>query len=456
VSHNFDLVLRHAQLPGGNTADVGVVDGRYSEIAPQLGRSDNDIDCRGERLLPGLHDHHIHLLATAARLQSVDVSDCTDPEAILSALRAQAAQTAPGDWVRAIGFDERTGGIPDRYQLDVWLPSHPLRMQDRTGALWVLNSIGLGLLGGGGLWPEAVEMDAGGKPTGRIWRGDDWLRTRIGGQPPSLRPLSQQMARYGVTTVTDAGASNGPDEAAILASAKRSGDLCQRLILMGREDLPASDGYQLGPVKLLFDERSLPGLDAIAARITMARSIGRAVAAHCVTEAELLIYLAALEAAGGARPGDRIEHGSLIPHSLIADIAEAQIIVVANPGFIARRGDRYRAEIDPLDLPNLHRLASLARAGISLLAGSDAPYGLANPWVAIRAAMHRKTSSGAVLGPDEALSDVQALALFSANCPIQIGNRAGCMLIDRDWTQLMSDVENPNPVRVALIDGQLA
>jgi hypothetical protein len=32
-----------------------------------------------------------------------------------------------------------------------------------------------------------------------------------------------------------------------------------------------------------------------------------------VTEAELVFFLAALEAAGGAQDGDRIEHGSLIP-----------------------------------------------------------------------------------------------------------------------------------------------
>jgi predicted amidohydrolase YtcJ len=455
VSRAFDLVLRQAQLPDGSVADVGVADGRFAEIAPTLARLDNDIDCSGKLILPGLHDHHIHLLATAARLQSVDLSGCTDSDVIVTALRAKATETAPGNWVRAIGYDERAVGIPDRRMLDTWLAHRPLRLQDRTGALWVLNGAALALIGDGP-WPDAVETDATCQPTGRVWRGDDWLRGRIGNQAPSLGLLSQQLARWGVTAVTDAGANNGPDEAAIFATAIRNGELRQMLTLMGREDLPAADNYRLGPVKLLFDERALPELDDIVARIKTARAMDRPVAAHCVTEAELVTYLAALEQAGGACAGDRIEHGSMIPHSLIADIAQARLTVVANPGFIARRGDRYLAEVEPVELPNLQRLASLSAGGIALWGGSDAPYGPANPWVAIRAAMHRETPSGALLGASEALSGEAALALFTGNRPIQTGVAADCCIVDPDWAGHLPNDEDGCPVQFALVGGQMA
>jgi predicted amidohydrolase YtcJ len=455
VSRTFDLVLRQVQLPDGRIADVGLVGSRFSEIAPKLRPSDNDIDCDGGLLLPGLHDHHIHLLAAAAQLQSVDLSACNDLGAIMSALRAQAKNIAPGDWVRAIGYDERTAGLPDMEMLDTWLLDRPLRLQDRTGALWVLNSLAWGCIGQGP-WPDAVETDGQGHPTGRIWRGDAWLRGKIGSFPPPLHPLSQQLARWGVTAVTDAGAQNGPEEAAILSAALRCGDLCQELTLMGREDLPASADYQLGPVKLLFDERALPEIDSIAARIRVARALGRAVAAHCVTEAELLTYLAALDQAGGARAGDRIEHGSMIPRSLVADIAQARLTVVANPGFIAGRGDRYRTEMDAFDLPNLHRLSSLTSAGITLLAGSDAPYGPANPWIAIRAAMLRKTAAGFNLGSQEALTIDAARALFSGYNSIQAGARADCFVVARDWALHVRECDIPNPVFLSLVGGALA
>ena len=454
MSSAFDIVLRQAQLPDHSVADVGISDGRFAAIEPKLGRCDDDIDCRGKLLLPGLHDHHIHLLATAARAQSVELSGCADANAIVTALRAKASEIESGEWVRAVGYDERIAGMPDRHMLDTWLADRPLRLQDRTGALWVLNSAGVALIGTAH-WPDSVERDANGESTGRIWRGDDWLRQQIGNDPPSLGPLSQQLARWGVTAVTDAGANNGPDEAAILSAALRSGALRQKLFLMGREDLPESCDYLLGPVKLLFDERALPALDCIVACIKVARTLGRRVAAHCVTEAELLTYLAALEHAGGAWKGDRIEHGSLISQSLIADIADARLTVVANPGFIARRGDRYLAEMDPVDLPNLHRLRTLLIEEVTVLGGSDAPYGPANPWVAIRGAMFREIPSKVVLGASERLSAGAALALFASGRSIQVGEVADCCVADKDWAAQLREVGEPNPVQFTVIGGEL-
>ena len=63
------------------------------------------VDAAGGALLPGLHDHHVHLMAMAAARDSVDVGT-----AGLAALR-----TAPGDdWVRAVGYHESIAGPLDR------------------------------------------------------------------------------------------------------------------------------------------------------------------------------------------------------------------------------------------------------------------------------------------------------------------------------------------------------
>jgi predicted amidohydrolase YtcJ len=449
----FDLVLRQALLPDGRIADVGIANGQIAAIAPALPRSDNDMDAAARHLLPGLQDHHVHLLATAARLRSVDLSGITDPAIIAEQLN-RAAPDAQG-WVRATGYDERSAGLPDRHLLDSWVSGRPLRLQDRTGALWVLNSAALDQMGGPP-WPEAVETGADGLPTGRLWRGDDWLRSRINASPPGLAPLSQMLARWGVTAVTDASMHNGPGEAALFAKAVQSGELVQQLTLMGRPDLPDDPAYRTGPVKLLLDERSLTGIDDMLALVRAARTKGRAVAAHCVTEAELVTFLAALEASGGAQAGDRIEHGSLIPQSLIADIVAAGLMIVANPGFVAGRGDRYLAEIDPEDLPNLHRLCSLRMAGVPLRAGSDAPYGPPNPWIAIRAAVQRRTASGAALGLDEAIDASAALCLFAGDGMIKEGAGADFCLVDRDWQARLMQEADPDPVMLTMIAGRPA
>lgn len=448
----FDLVLRQARMLDGTVADVGIRNGRFAAIAPKLAGSAQDRDCLGKLLIGGLHDHHIHLLATAANLQSTDLTGLLDADAIAEALRVKAIGTAPGEWVRATGYDERAAGIPDRWLLDRWVADRPMRIQDRTGALWLLNSAAIALIGPSP-WPDAVEVDAQGAPTGRIWRGDAWLRTQIGTKVPQLTHLSHQLASWGITAVTDAGAHNGPEEAGLLSRACRDGTLAQRLTMMGREDLPAGAEYQLGPVKLLFDERDFPDPAALAFRINAARHLGRHVAAHCVTEAELLFYLAALDMAGGARAGDRIEHGSMIAQGLLADIAAATLTVVANPGFLHQRGDRYLAQMDPEDIPNLQRLKTIMDAGITVLSGSDAPYGPVNPWTVIGSAMTRKTRSGIVLGPGEAISSHQALALFSAHHPIKAGEIADCCVVDRDWAAQVGTSVDPAPVELTLIGG---
>jgi predicted amidohydrolase YtcJ len=383
------------------------------------------------------------LFATAARLASVDLAGLRDESAII----AQLGQAPPG-WVRAIGYDDSAAGLPDRHRLDQWLAGQPLRIQDRTGALWMLNTLGVTALGDGP-FPPGVRLGDDGRPNGHIWREDGWLRDRLGAQPPSLTALGQQLARYGITGVTDAGAGNGLAEATLLAKA----DLPQRVMVMGCEEL------QSGPLKLLFDERDLPDTGWIAARIASARSQGRAVAAHCVTAGELLVYLAALEAAGGARPGDRIEHGGEIPVGLISDIARLGLTVITQPGFIHDRGDRYLRDIDADVQSDLWRLGSLLRAGVKVAAGSDAPYGSADPWLAIRAAGDRRTAGGSMIGANEAIAARDALNLYLGSFkdpggPIRMiapGQAADLCLLASGWQDGPDD-----PVRATLIGGNLA
>lgn len=440
MSDSFDLIIRNARGADGAPLAAAVRDGRIAAMGPAVAGHGPEYDARGLTLGGGLHDHHLHLLATAARMDSVDLTDCGSVDAAIASLRAGAG--APGTWVRAIGYDERVAGLPDRATLDHWLPDRPLRVQDRTGGYWLLNSAGVALLGEAP-FPACVELGADERPNGRIWRGDAWLRERIGAAPPSLAALGEKFVKWGVTGVTDAGASNGAAEAALL-----SGAMPQRLVMMGTEALPVGDGYALGPVKLLLDENDLPPVEAVAARIVAARALARNVAAHCVTLGELVFYLAALEVAGGAKPGDRIEHGGVIAASLIRDIAAAGLTVVTQPNFIHDRGDRYRAQMDGDMLGDLYRLGSLARGGVRVLGGSDAPYGDANPWVALRAATDRRTRRGDVIGGGEAVGRTEALALYQG--PLAVGAQADLMLYA--WPD---DSDALGTVALTLIGGEI-
>jgi predicted amidohydrolase YtcJ len=79
---------------------------------------------------------------------------------------------------------------------------------------------------------------------------------------------------------------------------------------------------------------------------------------------------------------------------------------------VRARGDAYLADVEPADVGDLWRCGSLLAAGLPVAAGTDAPYGPADPWLSVDAAMTRGTEDGQVLGPAERIDAATALALF--------------------------------------------
>jgi predicted amidohydrolase YtcJ len=129
-----------------------------------------------------------------------------------------------------------------------------------------------------------------------------------------------------------------------------------------------------------------------------------------VTAEQLIVAVAAFERAGVV--GDRIEHASVVPPGYAARLARLGLTVVTQPGFISARGDDYLHEVPAPERPWLYPCASLARAGTALAAGTDAPFGPADPWQCIAAAVSRRAPSGRVVGRTERLSPARALRLF--------------------------------------------
>lgn len=444
------LTIRHVQMEDGLVRDIAIAGGRIAAIGPSLASAGEEIDGRGASALPGLHDHHVHVLALAARRSSLDLGGLEREDQIRQVL-ANAAPRSDG-WVRAVNYHEQAAGLPDAALLDGWIKDRPLRVQDRTGALWVLNSRGLRQLEGRAL-PSGAERDAAGKPTGRFWREDSWLRSALPTTTPDLGELGQTFARLGLVALTDASATNGPEAAATLGAAHRRGELPQRLTLMGSEALDAGKGYRLGALKLLIDERDPPPLDTLIARIGGARARGRTVAAHCVTDLELALFLAALSAAGGACHGDRIEHGGLITREALAEIARAGLMVCTNPAFLYDRGEHYLRHVAEDRLDDLYRARSLRSAGIPLLAGSDAPYASFDPWLAMRSARDRRTAAGRVVASAERLSGQQAWQLY-AEPSLAVGGPADLILCEGSPDAVFAELD-ADRVRMTIIAGKL-
>ncbi len=455
-------MVRNVIVHGLGLVDVGVrgdVIGAVDVAGGPSGRrvtGHSVVDGDGALMIPGLHDHHIHLLATAAASESVDVGpdEVPDAAALGAVLRGSPR---PDGWVRAIGYHETTAGDLDRDVLDLLASDRPVRVQHRTGARWTLNSSAIAALGLDDAEHHGLERD-GDRLTGRIHRSDDWLRARLGGEVPDLGGLGRQLIDWGITGVTDTTPYSTLADLAPLVDAAGDGRLPLRVTVTGDHHLAGAEMPQplrRGPVKVVIDDVDVPSLDDVVEQFRIAHGAGRPVAVHIVTLAALLLALAAWDEAG-ARPGDRIEHGAVIPPDQFPRLVRHGLTVVTQPAFITERGDQYLTDVDPRDVDHLYPCAALVDAGVRLAAGSDAPYATANPWDAIRAATERRTRRGALVGASERLDAQRALALLcgSARDPggparrVTPGAPADLCLIDPGWATAT------NPVYGVVLAGQ--
>lgn len=418
MSDPAEVLLRGVEVDGG-IVDVHVSGGRIDAIGPALPRTDETVivDGHGGALLPGLHDHHLHLFAVAASTSSVVAGPpaVRDASELATALRAADAALPAGRWLRATGYHESVAGDLDRHALDRIVDHRPLRVQHRSGARWILNSVAVDAMDLTAQDHPGIDRDERGAATGRVDRADSWLRALL---PPAAAPdlstLGAALASRGVTGVTDTTASDDEGDLAAIARAVGAGAIPQRVMVTGGHalaGLATPEGVERGPVKLLVDDGDYPALEDLADQIGDAHRHGRAVAVHCVTRTALVLALAAWDEAG-SRPGDRLEHGSVIPAELITDLRRHRLTVVTQPGFVAERGDEYLRDVDADDVPHLYRCRSLLDVGVAVAGSTDAPYSAPDPWAAMRAAVSRRTPSGAVLGAGERVTPEVALRLF--------------------------------------------
>ncbi|MBV8461910.1 MAG: hypothetical protein JO368_01350, partial [Acidimicrobiales bacterium] len=115
-------VFEDVEVEGRPACRVGVAAGTVAFVDPPEARRRTAsewagatvVEGSGGALLPGLHDHHLHLRAMAARRASVPCGppEVADRAGLGAALRAAAAAAAsePGRWVRGTGYDDSVTG----------------------------------------------------------------------------------------------------------------------------------------------------------------------------------------------------------------------------------------------------------------------------------------------------------------------------------------------------------
>lgn len=392
------VLIVNAQAITGEALSIRTEGDIILDVGPHVRTRTGEevVDLAGGTVIPGLHDHHVHLRAVAAAGASVSVGppEVADAEALRRVLRA--AEPRQDGWIRAVGYHDSVAGELDRRQLDDVISTVPVRVQHRSGAMWILNSAGLTALG---------RSD---HPTGRLFREDAEVAASTVHAPVDFAPVSARLGAYGVVGVTEATPNLAADELDSFDAAVGDGRLRQRVLVLSHDTGHTHLGF--GPIKRILDDDTLD-LDDLTQWVERNHRKGIAVAMHCVTVVQLVVAVAALRAAG-SMVGDRIEHAAMVPEEMIDDLVDLGVTVVTQPNFVAERGEQYLQDIPAADLPQLWRLASLQRAGVAVAAGTDAPFGDLDPWACMRAARDRLCASGAVLSVPERVSAHTALRLF--------------------------------------------
>ena len=185
-------MIRRGALLDGRIADIRVSE-QVLEVAPALARLPDEqvLEARQGAVLPGLHDHHLHVRAAAAALDSLHVGPPAVGPSSSWLLHFPALYQAPTGGSGRSGITIRWPGSWTGHGLTCNAAcSGASAASQRCAVDAQLRGIG----------PHRVRRSSRRSAAQRGWR----LVRRIAA--PGGRPfqLSQRLARYGVTGVTDA------------------------------------------------------------------------------------------------------------------------------------------------------------------------------------------------------------------------------------------------------------
>ncbi len=211
--------------------------GSSAEIRKMAGNAEI-IDARGQFLVPGFIDSHVHFVSGGFRLSSVELKDADTPQEFVRRIAAFAKTVPAGTWIQGGDWDnERWGGeLPKRAWIDSVTPNNPVWVNRYDGHMALANSVALRAakvtaatkdVAGG-----TIVREANGEPTGVLKdNAMGQMQDAVTAPPPEVedRALDAAMkyvAERGVTTVHNMGTW---EELAIFERAHKGGRLTTRI-----------------------------------------------------------------------------------------------------------------------------------------------------------------------------------------------------------------------------------
>ncbi len=190
--------------------------GSNAEIKQFIASNTKTIDAKGQLVIPGFNDSHVHFLDGGAGLSSVDLRDAKTPQEFVERIKNFAAKLPKGRWIQNGNWDHENwtpNNLPTAAMIDAVTPDNPVFINRLDGHMSLANSLAMKLakvdkntkdVAGG-----EIVRDANGNPTG-IFKDNaaDYIYPAI---PPmsfeqkmeALEAATNYAASLGVTSVQD-------------------------------------------------------------------------------------------------------------------------------------------------------------------------------------------------------------------------------------------------------------
>lgn len=504
-NHARDIALVNGNIVTmGVPAQVSAVvirDGRIVHLGPrgesQYTPCTKVFDLKGRTAVPGLIDGHIHFMSWGNRPgHDLRLDLATSVRDIQDLVRNRAADTAPGEWITATGgwttdqLAEKR--VPTLAELDAAAPRNPVFVLT-PDTLAATNSAGKAFLSAKGV---TVGED------GSIPKADNQSKLAYfylvqmetpASQKRAIQEVMAELARLGVTTVSDMGWGGGNGTPAQawpsgtldvyssydpLLELWREGKLTTRVRLNFNETngQPPQLADRLKYLFPAFGDDMLKTL-CMAEFITPGRVLptpdyeeaARAVAKrgwcheqHTPDVATARHFIDIWEKVNAQYPIGALHWRLAHVHELEATDLERLKALGAGvnvapaawltwPG-VSSRGPSYR---------------TIVHSGIHVGAMSDGPnYRPVNPWVHLYLMVTAKDSTGKVGATDQTISRLEAIKLYTADNAwfvneedklgsIEVNKLGDVVVLDRDYFSIPEeDIKKISPV-LTVVDGRV-
>ncbi len=489
IAADADLILHNGKIVTVDSAfsiaeAVAVKDGRVVAVgrnadvlARERGPKTQVIDLKGQTVLPGLTDTHMHPLGAALSEHNTPFAVLRSFADIQSYIRQQAAKTPKGQWIQVPKtFPGRLVEMrmPDRAVLDA-TPDHPV-FYDASYASAV-NSYALKM---SGITRDTADppgsrivKDAKGEPNGiLVGRASSLIknapRPRSFTELEQIDALEQMLKRYAATGLTSIGDRGTSAEAfAFYTILKKQNRLPVRVVMTARlrpEEIERStwttgqgdEWLKWGSFKVGLDGGMNAGTaymrepygpfgaqlfgiddahnhgvinftpDELLKVMRAAYNKGWQLSAHSQGGGAVDALLKTFETLNKEKPiaptRSHWIHASFLSQDAIARAKAIGVLVDVQPDWLHFDGVSLSKVMSKDAMRYFIPLRSLVNAGVIFAGGSDHMVGwdkntainAYNPFLGMWIAITRKTMQGEVIHPEERLTRQEALKMYTA------------------------------------------